>query len=907
METTVHVPEETVARVSISPSRIVERFFTEKGVDPLSTVKWKTVDAVIIGGNGVEKFRQDGIEVPADWSDVTIGIVAEKYFRVVDGTKENSAKQMFSRVATWIARTALKAGSLTIEESNILQDELLYILVHGIYAFNSPVWFNVGTVETPQCSACFIQSVDDTMDGIMDLAKREVMLFKGGSGTGGNLSTLRSSHESLSRGGHASGPVSFMKGFDAFAGVTKSGGTTRRAAKMIVLNADHPDILEQRNGQPGFITCKADAEQQAQALYETGKYTAEWNIPGNVYDRVGYQNANHSVRVTDEFMESMSNKGQWSTKLKDGSKYKEYEATEIWNAMSEAAHICGCPGVQFDTTTNEWHTCKESGRINASNPCSEYLFLDETACNLGSINLLKLTSLGNGQEFDIPAFKQVVQLAITAKELLVGLSKYPSPEITEMSHKFRTLGLGYTNLGALLTYWGLPYDSDEGRAAVGAITSLMGGEAYAQSARLAQKMGPFSEYEKNKEGMLGVMDKHVQAAKDLVAGPVTVFSKVMLDVACAGVESWKTARRLGREYGFRNAQTTVLAPTGTISFLMGCATTGIEPMLGCVVYKKVVGEGLLTLPNHIVEPALVNLGYSVDAVSEMLEYVTEHGTLISCPILKNEHKAIFAESLGPYALRPEAHVDMMAAAQPFLSGGISKTVNMPSDATPQDIADIYYRAWSKGLKCIAVFRDGCKLSQPINTKLTSETGKLAEPVELMWGDRKRIEDTRKAWNHKFSISGLKGYINTGAYEDGTPAELFLQVSKQGSFVGGIVDALAMSVSLGLQHGVPLKMYVDKFKDLKFEPSGFTGNEDIRIAKSLPDYVFRWLEQHYENLATQTKETGVAPTTEEVKGLMVGGADLSMAHGPPCSNCGNLTIRSGACYLCTACGDTTGCG
>lgn len=897
METTVPVPGKAVE--AKGNPRLLNRVFTSEGQCPFDTLEWKTVDAVILGAGGKEKFRQDAVEVPASWSDTTVGIVAEKYFRVVNGVKEKSARQMFSRVAGWISTRASERGLITAEEADVLYDELLYMLVHGMYAFNSPVWFNVGAsadLEAPQCSACFIQSVDDTMDDIMDLAKREVMLFKGGSGTGGNLSSLRSSWEKLSRGGYASGPVSFMLGYDAFAGVTKSGGTTRRAAKMQVLNIDHPDILHQRNGRPGFITCKSSAEKLAKDLYETGKYTAEWNVPGNVYDLVPYQNANNSVRVTDAFMNAVDEGLTWDTKLVDGTVHRTYEAAELFDEISKAAHVCGDPGLQFDTTTNKWHTCKESGRINASNPCSEYLFLDETACNLGSLNLMKFT---DGSSFLVDEFKQAVRVSITAKELLVGMSSYPSKKITEMSHKYRTLGLGFTNLGALLTFWGLPYDGEKGRTATSMISSLMGGEAYAQSARLSRSMGPFSEYAKNRQSMLEVMNMHLDASRSIPA----VFDSALNAIGSEATRSWAEAVALGKEYGYRNAQTTVIAPTGTISFLMGCDTTGIEPMLGCVVYKKVVGEGLLTMPNNIVEPSLHNLGYSDEQVKSILEHIQDHGTIHTAPELKEEHHAVFAEALGDNALRPEAHVDMMAAVQPFISGGISKTVNMPESATPQDIAEIYMRAWRKGLKCIAVFRNSCKLSQPINTELTDKSKFVSG---LRWGDRRKIPDTRKSTTHKFSIAGLKGYITAGDYEDGTPAEVFLRVSKQGSFVNGVLEALATAVSVGLQHGVPLKLYVDKFRDQKFEPAGFTGNEDIRIAKSLPDYVFRWLEKHYDSSAKESGEKANVIPIRALPDKRIEVVDLSAAHGPPCEGCGNLTRRSGSCYVCTNCGETTGC-
>lgn len=900
----VKVPEGTAVDIAVD---IIERYFTVEGEDPLHDMEWKTVDAVIIGADGVERFRQDNIEVPKSWSEVTIGIVAEKYFRVVDGQKERSARDMFVRVARWIAAQGRIRGGISLEESAILYDELLYILANSMYAFNSPVWFNVGAdgKGDPQCSACFIQGVDDSMDSIMDLAKREVMLFKGGSGTGGNLSPLRSSWESLSRGGFASGPVSFMLGYDAFAGVTKSGGTTRRAAKMQVLNIDHPDIMQQQNGRPGFIGCKAEAEQTARDLYATGKYTAEWNVAGNVYDRVPYQNANNSVRVTDEFMHAVESKGRFNTHLSDGAIQHEYVAEEVWDAIADAAHICGDPGIQFDDTTNMWHTCKESGRIDASNPCSEYLFLNNTACNLGSINLMKFVDPARGGEFKDDDFRQAVRIAITAKEILVGVSSYPSEEITEMSHKFRTLGLGYTNLGALLTYWGLPYGSEDGRRAAACITSLMGGEAYTQSARLASKMGAFSEYKKNEDCMLRVMKKHVAASQDILSKGPGVLDVRYARTYEAGKTSWMMAYDLGLRYGYRNAQTTVLAPTGTISFLMGADTTGAEPMLGCVVYKKVVGEGILTLPNHIVGPALYNLGYGEESVNAILEHIQEHGNIHSSSHLKPEHSAVFAEALGPEALSPEAHVLMMAAIQPFLSGGISKTVNMPATATPKDIADIYMMAWQEGIKCLAVFRDGCRLSQPISTSLTSKNKSGGDT--LQWGDRRPVPRTRQGATHKFTIAGLKGYITTGRYDDGSPAEVFLQVSKQGSFVNGILDALATAVSIGLQYGVPLKLFVSKFQDLKFEPAGFTDNEDIRIAKSLPDYVFRWLENFYAEALNGPPEK---QKIEAIKASMVEDpikvVDLSAAYGPPCMSCGNLTKRSGSCYVCTICGDTTGC-
>jgi ribonucleoside-diphosphate reductase alpha chain len=864
-----------------------------KGKHAFDTVKWVQRNAVIVGADGKEKFRQDNVEVPDWWNDTTVNVVVEKYFRVINGVKETSAKQMFGRVAKWLRAEGLKQGVFAPRDADIFEQELLYLFVHGMHAFNSPVWFNVGVKETPQCSACFIQSVEDKMEDIMGLATREVMLFKGGSGTGGNLSKLRSSYEKLSGGGHASGPVSFMKGYDAFAGATKSGGTTRRAAKMQVLNIDHPDILEQRNGEAGFITCKSHSEKVAHDLYSTGQYTAEWNKPGNVYDLVGFQNANNSVRVTDEFMSAVEKGGQWQTKeVKSGKPVHTYPARKIWDEIAEAAYVCGDPGIQFDTSTNDWHTCPESGRINASNPCSEYLFLDDTACNLSSLNLLRFA---NGREFKVEDFIHACELATTAKEIIVGGSSYPSEKITEMSHRYRTLGLGFTNLGALLTYWGLPYDSNEGRAVAGALSAIMGGAAQRMSAKLAKVVGPFEEYAKNSDAMLGVVRKHWDAAKRL---PTTVTKEwhPLFEVA---YEVWKEALELGTAYGYRNAQVTVIAPTGTISFLMGADTTGIEPMLGCVVYKKAVGEGLMILPNGVVEPALINLGYSGPEVERIVAHIREHKVIHTAPDFNAEkHGPVFAEALGDFGIKAEAHVDMMAAVQPFISGGISKTVNMPRDCSPRDIADIYMRAWKSGLKCVAVYRDGCKLSQPISTSL-GEKG-IAEK-SLSWGDRRKMPKTRQSMTHKFTLAQQEGYITAGMYPDGHLGEVFVNIAKQGSTLNGMVDAWAQSVSIGLQHGVPLEVFKEKFCDMKFEPAGMTDEEEIRFAKSIPDYIFRWLDKNFNEDSKLEEEIG--QVMEQVLFPSLAGVSLD---GPPCTKCGNMTKRSGSCYCCTACGTTTGC-
>lgn len=851
------------------------------------TVKWVKKDAVIVGSDGKEKFRQNDVEVPEWWNDVTINIVVEKYFRNINGVREASAKQMFGRVAGWLREQALRQGVLNLEQAAVFENELLYMFVHGMHAFNSPVWFNVGVSNTPpQCSACFINSVDDTMESIIDLTKKEILLFKGGSGTGSNISTLRSSYELLSGGGKASGPVSFMKLFDSGAGVTKSGGTTRRAAKMVVMNADHPDILEQANGEAGFISCKSKAEQVAHDLYSTGKYTAEWNKPGNIYDLVGYQNANNSVRVTNEFMETVEKDGVWNTlKVKTKEIVHTYKAQDVWNKIAEAAWFCGDPGIQFDTSTNDWHTCQQSGRINAANPCSEYLFLDDTACNLSSLNLLKFV---DGKKFKLEEFIQACEIAIIAKELIVDASSYPSSVIANMSHRYRTLGLGYTNLGALLTYWGLPYDSQEGRNVASAITAVMTAVAYKKSADLARVLGPFSEYENNKESMLGVILKHWAATKRLPSTTVKEWQPLFE----SPYQLWRSAWEYGQEYGFRNAQVTVIAPTGTISFLMGAETTGIEPMLGCVVYKKIVGEGLLVLPNGIIKPALENLGYSEQQVNAILAHVQSSNSIHGAPGLDPKHESIFAEALGDHAIKPEGHVDMMAAVQPFISGGISKTVNMPKTATVRDISDIYMRAWKKGLKCVAVYRDGCKLSQPISTEFSE---KSKSEKGMVWGSRRRMPQTRPSITHKFTIGQQEGYLIVGLYANGTIGEIFVETAKQGSPLRGFVDAWAQAVSIGFQHGVPFEVLKEKYTDMMFDPSGLTDCDEVRIAKSVPDYVFRWMDINIQKNGIQV----TSKTTSEKN-------TATSFDGPPCTKCGNFTKRAGSCFCCQSCGSTTGC-
>lgn len=896
-----------------SKSLMVVRHFTTEGTHPEDMFEWKRVDAVLTNSKGVETFRQDGVEAPAQWSERAIKIVAEKYLRVINGVKETSVRQLCRRVAQFIADAGVEQGLLSQAGSKVFFDELLFLLLDQRFAFNSPVWFNVGVDPNtkPQSSACFIQSVQDTMESIMDLEKKEVMLFKQGSGTGGNLSPLRSSYERLRGGGFASGPVSYMKPLDKNAGVTKSGGTTRRAAKMVVMNIDHPDILECRDGTPGFIRCKSFAEQVAHDLYSTGQYSAEFNVPNNVYDLVDFQNANNSVRITDEFMHALTAKKPWNTRtITDGKVHRTYQAEDLWREIAEAAWFCGDPGVQFHDHTNKWHTCKNTGPINASNPCSEYLFLDDSACNLGSFNLLRFW---NGQNFDQSGFIRANQTCITAMEILVSASSYPSAEIEKNAHDYRPLGIGYANLGALLMYMGLGYESDEGRLVASAITSLMSGACYARSAEMAEAVGAFNGFARNRDPMLQVIDMHRKATVDLLED---VTDSAMSALVRAANQYWDEAYSAGVTCGFRNAQISVIAPTGTISFMMDCETTGCEPMLDIVVYKKLVGGGLMSLPNNAVRPALQRLGYPAVEIDQLFKEFGETGVLN----VKPEHRSVFQTAIGSDPVSVEGHLLMMAAIQPYISGGISKTVNMPATTTVSDVASVYWNAWKLGLKCVAIFRDGCKLSQPAGSKPTEKTV-AAEPAApttpaaasgLKWGERKRLPDERAGITHKATVGGQDTYFHVGVYEDGSPGEIFIDIAKAGSTLHGIMDTAAMLLSVGLQHGVPLEVFVDKLKDLKFEPDGMTRNKQIPFASSIPDYLGKWLERRFiqEPLTPIALMAGVDPNTENVETVVVSATKTPMSadrSGPPCKGCGSLTQRAGACWVCNNCGSTTGCG
>ncbi|TME48795.1 MAG: vitamin B12-dependent ribonucleotide reductase [Chloroflexi bacterium] len=901
-----------------------KRYFTRAGVAPFEEVQWDTREAVITNEKGEIVFEQHDVEMPTTWSQVATNVVVSKYFRGVLGTpeRERSVKQLIGRVVRTIHGWANKQGYFaTPEASEIFRDELTHLLVHQKAAFNSPVWFNAGIEQRPQLSACFINKVEDRMESILTLAKTEGMLFKYGSGTGSNLSPLRSSRELLAGGGTASGPVSFMKGFDAFAGVIKSGGKTRRAAKMVILNADHPDIVE-------FVNCKVEEERKAWTLI-AGGYDSSFNGPA--YSSIFFQNSNNSVRVKDDFMKAVEEDADWHTfAITNGQIMDTYKARDLMRMMADAAWACGDPGLQYDTTVNHWHTSPNTDRINASNPCSEYMFLDDTSCNLASINLMKF--LDERGEFDVEAYREACRVLITAQEILVDNASYPTEAITKNSKDFRPLGLGYANLGALLMASGLPYDSDAGRDVAAALTAVMTGEAYAQSARIAQKKGPFNGFAVNREPMLRVMDQHRSSVNHI--NP----AHVPLPLLSAARDAWDKACQLGDLYGYRNAQATVIAPTGTIGFMMDCDTTGIEPDIALVKYKKLVGGGMLKIVNQTVPIALRRIGYPEVQVSEILQYIDEHDTIEGAPHLRPDDLAVFdcafKPAKGARTIDYMGHVKMMAAAQPFISGAISKTVNMPENATSEDIMEVYMEGWRMGLKAIAIYRDGSKRSQPLNTALDSKKS-AAQPVAAMVAAassepphavRRKLLDERRAITHKFDIQGHEGYITVGIYEDGTPGEIFLVMSKEGSTISGLMDAFATSISLALQYGVPLEVLVKKFAHTRFEPSGFTKNPEIPIAKSITDYIFRWLASKFlssgeqevvgivrrepviELEASPTATSG-PPATPSKPSTVAGPVKISFQgqeDAPACSDCGSIMIRNGTCYKCLNCGSTSGC-
>src|ERR1700676_146889 len=984
----------------------VRRFFTKPGVSPYNEVEWDLRLAQITDAQGNVIFEQKDVEVPKDWSMTATNIVASKYLHGKIGTpeRETGVRQLVARDAETIRDWGMAQGYFkTPEDSATFHDELVHILVRQYAAFNSPVWFNVGCdriepnsdgrswhwnpqtqqvefgvsgYSKPQCSACFINSVKDSLDSILTLAKTEGMLFKWGSGTGTNLSPLRGSTETLSGGGTASGPLSFMKGFDAFAGVIKSGGKTRRAAKMVILNVDHPDIIE-------FIECKQKEEAKAHALVSLG-YDGS-SPDAEAYSSIFFQNANNSVRVTDDFMYAVVRDTDFSTKtVNDASVAKTFKAKDLLGKISEATWQCGDPGMQYDSTVNRWHTSKNTARINASNPCSEYMFLDDSACNLASLNLLKFAPNGT---FDVEAYRHAVDVVITAQEILVDNAGYPTEIIGKNSHDYRPLGLGYANLGALLMAAGLPYDSDAGRDYAACVTAIMCGEAYLQSSRIAEQCEPLAPITDpvqtrlgvttaeampgaacpgwyiNREPFLDVIRMHRASVNNIGATTNHVATAApgrpaerssaatqLPELIEASKQAWDEALAHGEKHGYRNSQVTVLAPTGTIGFMMDCDTTGIEPDLALIKYKKLVGGGMIKIVNNTVPTALFKLGYDHDATDKIVSYIDATGTIEGAPDIKDEHLAVFDCSFKPAkgtrSIHYMGHLKMMAAAQPFISGAISKTVNLPENATVEDIMEAYLQAWNLGLKAGAVYRDGCKQSQPLSaagskTALSGGVERAPSPAALDVEDnldappralRHKLKEERMSVTHKFNVGGHEGYIIVGLYPDGEPGEIFIKMAKEGSTVSGLMDSFALAVSISLQHGVPLKLFCEKFAHTRFEPSGWSSNPDIGFAKSNMDYIFRWLQMRFlsgqqqflfENLRPKPQvDVGGAssPAGDAISDLnatagprtgSIHAADalselIDMGDAPSCHVCGSIMVRNGSCYKCMSCGSTSGC-
>jgi ribonucleoside-diphosphate reductase alpha chain len=932
--------------MAIAPQRVgigLRRHFTQEGLHPYDEVTWERRDSRITNfRDHTVAFEQLDVEVPSTWSVNATNILAQKYFRGTLGTdeRETSLRQVVDRIVDTICEWGVKDGYFVDdEEAETFRSELKHLIVHQKAAFNSPVWFNIGVRGVPQqASACFILQVNDAMDSILNWYTEEGTIFKGGSGAGVNLSRIRASQELLAGGGTASGPVSFMRGADASAGTIKSGGKTRRAAKMVILDVDHPDVEE-------FIWCKANEERKARVLRDSG---FDMDLDGKDIHSIQYQNANNSVRVSDEFMQSVLDDADWNLVARtDGTVISTVRARDLWRQIARASWECADPGLQFDTTINDWHTAPNTARINASNPCSEYMHIDNSACNLASLNLLSF--LEHDGRFDVDGFSAAIEVVFTAQEILVGNADYPTKKIGENSIKFRQLGLGYANLGALLMASGLPYDSDEGRAWAGAITALMTGHAYATSARTAGRMGPFAGYHENVEPMLGVLRKHRDRVQRIDGGAVPDY---LLEAAG---QSWDDAVELAEQFGVRNSQATVLAPTGTIGLLMDCDTTGVEPDLGLVKTKKLVGGGNMSIINQTVPRALRVLGYSPEQIDEIAVYLDEHKTILGAPALRAEHLAVFACSMGDNVIHYHGHVKMMGAAQPFISGAISKTVNMPEDATIEDVEQLHLDAWRLGVKAVAIYRDNCKVAQPLSTtkkdvpveavgeserhhdELLAHVARLeaALAIERQQGStvvvgavRERLPRRRRSNTFKFRVADCEGYVTVGEYEDGRPGEVFVKVSKQGSTLAGIMDAFSISISLGLQHGVPLATYVRKYSNIKFEPAGMTDDPQLRIASSLVDYIFRRLALDYLTLE-EREELGVLSTTERTQPTLPGveeqatvsvGMDPSSAprerpmasataelrDAPYCYSCGDVMQRAGSCYACASCGSTSGC-
>src|SRR3954452_12021698 len=825
----------------------VRRFFTIPGRDPFDEIEWEVRDALIPGRNG-PAFEQRGVEFPKFWSQTATSIVAQKYFRgrLYSRERESSVQQMIGRVVETIVGWG-KAGGYFADgdDADTFEAELKAILVNQYASFNSPVWFNVGFEEKPQCSACFILSIEDSMEAILDWIRREGVIFRGGSGSGVNLSKLRSSKEQLSKGGYASGPVSFMRGADASAGTIKSGGKTRRAAKMVVLDVDHPDIEE-------FVWCKAHEERKARVLEQAG-YDMSLDSPD--WASIQYQNANNSVRVTDPFMEAATAGAEWNLVARtDGTVVETAEARKLLRQIAEAAWRCADPGVQYDTTINKWHPLPNTSRINASNPCSEYMSIDDSACNLASLNLMKFRR--EDGEFDVEAFQHACDVVFLAQEILVGYSSYPTPEIEVNAKRFRQLGLGYANLGALLMARGLPYDSDEGRAYAAAITALMTGRAYRKSSEIAARMGAFDGYQVNRAPMIGVIAKHRAAVGNIENSDV-----VPADLLGAARKAWDDALDLGEVNGFRNAQATVLAPTGTISFMMDCDTTGVEPDFSLVKSKRLVGGGEITIVNKTVPLGLDKLGYTPTEIGEVVAFIDERNTIVGAPYVKAEHYPVFDCAVGERAIHYSGHVRMMGAVQPFISGAISKTVNMPEEATVEDVMSLYVDAWKLGVKAIAIYRDNCKVAQPLSSS-GSENASATPPVLVR--ERKRLPLDRTEVGRKFQVGDHEGYIHVGLYDDGSPGDIFVDIAKDGTTMSGLMNSLCLAVSMGLQYGVPPEVYVSKLSHMRFEPSGMTNDADIRAAKSIVDYIFRWFGKKFLTVEQQ-EEAGIL--SAEVKAAL----------------------------------------
>jgi ribonucleoside-diphosphate reductase alpha chain len=966
--------------MAIAPQRAaigIRRHFTTEGVHPYDEVRWERRDARITNfRDGTVAFEQLGVEVPELWSLNATNILAQKYFRGTLGTPERewSLKQVADRVVDTLTAWGVKDGYFADQaEAEAFRAELKHLIIHQKAAFNSPVWFNIGVHGVPQQgSACFILSVEDSMDSILNWYVEEGVIFKGGSGAGVNLSRIRSSHELLKGGGTASGPVSFMRGADSSAGTIKSGGKTRRAAKMVILDVDHPDIED-------FIWCKALEERKARVLRDAG---FDMDLDGADSHSIQYQNANNSVRVTDEFMQAVLADGDWElTARTDGSVVRRVKARDLFRQIAHAAWECADPGMQFDTTINRWHTAPNSGRINGSNPCSEYMHLDNSACNLASLNLLKFLDEEDGC-FDVEGFRAAVEVLFTGQEIIVGNADYPTEKIAENSRRFRELGIGYANLGALLMANGLPYDSDGGRAWAAAITALMTGHAYATSARTASRMGPFAGFHDNAEPMVNVLRMHQSEASKIDE------ELVPPELLSAAQEAWDEAVELAEQYGVRNSQASVLAPTGTIGLLMDCDTTGVEPDLGLVKMKKLVGGGTMSIINQTVPRALRKLGYAQDQVDQIIAYIDEHNTIVGAPFLTSEHLPVFACSMGDNTIHYSGHVRMLGAVQPFISGSVSKTVNMPEEVTVEDVEKLHIDAWKLGIKAVAIYRDNCKVGQPLSTvkregkegkvveggdtappgseaeakdrevaariadlekALERERTRTAEPV-VIGAVRERLPRRRRSNTFAFRVADCEGYVTVGEYEDGRPGEVFIKVSKQGSTLAGIMDAFSISISLGLQHGVPLATYVRKYSNVKFEPAGITDDAEIRIATSLVDYIFRRLALDYLSYEERL-DLGVLSTSERIQptlpgveesatpslglvdeglaleeGTAAGRSGVASAPAPRhaagdtpsalaraeqrdapfCYNCGNVMQRAGSCYVCPSCGSTSGC-